>query len=101
MVVKHITTPSVQNGDEEGVLATTAGDVTFRFDEIVVTVPLGCLKQSKPTFTPPLPAELVRAIGHVGYGRLEKVYVFFATAFWQAKGCRGSNGFEFRFLSPS
>lgn len=101
MTVKNITTPLVQNGDEEGVLVTTADDVTFRFDEIVVAVPLGCLKRSKPTFSPPLPAELVRSIGHVGYGRLEKVYVFFATAFWQAKGCTGSKPFEFRFLTPT
>lgn len=51
------------------------------YDEVIVTCPLGYLQQQKSTlFSPSLPARLAQAIDNINYGRLEKVYVTFPTA---------------------
>ncbi|KAJ9130405.1 FAD/NAD(P)-binding domain-containing protein [Coniochaeta hoffmannii] len=55
---------------------------TFDFDEVVVTAPLGWLKQNLDAFNPPLPDRLTRGIQSIGYGCLEKVYITFPEAFW-------------------
>ncbi|KAJ4302373.1 hypothetical protein N0V88_002517 [Collariella sp. IMI 366227] len=44
----------------------------FEFDEVVVTCPLGWLKQNLAGFSPPLPDRLSKAIQNIGYGTLEK-----------------------------
>ena len=51
---------------------TEKGEI-FEFDEVVVTAPLGWLKQNESAFTPSLPARLSSAIRSIGYGSLEKV----------------------------
>ncbi|UKZ91126.1 uncharacterized protein TrAFT101_006122 [Trichoderma asperellum] len=55
---------------------------TLAFDELVITCPLGWLKQNLAAFDPPLPSVLTKAIGSIGYGCLEKVYISFPKAFW-------------------
>ncbi|KAI6854007.1 hypothetical protein D0864_04597 [Hortaea werneckii] len=57
------------------------------FDEVVVTSPLGYLKRKhEKMFDPPLPPRLREAIESIGYGRLDKVYITFPTAFWDETG---------------
>ena len=46
---------------------------TTSFDEVVVTCPLGWLKQNTHAFEPPLNNRLLKAIDSIGYGCLEKV----------------------------
>ncbi|KAK4158532.1 hypothetical protein C8A00DRAFT_10699 [Chaetomidium leptoderma] len=60
---------------------TTDGQV-LEFDEVVVTCPLGWLKQNLQAFFPPLPDRLCKGIQNISYGCLEKVYISFHTAFW-------------------
>lgn len=55
------------------VTTTTTKNEKFEFDEVVVTAPLGWLKQNESAFTPSLPARLSSAIKSIGYGCLEKV----------------------------
>jgi hypothetical protein len=55
------------------VVVTTDRGETFHFDEIVVTAPLGWLKQYQEAFSPPLPPRFCSAIDSIGYGCLEKV----------------------------
>ena len=69
-------------GAEARVSVKTASGTEYVFDEVVVTCPLGWLKQNKPIFRPCLPPRLSKAIDSISYGRLEKVYVTFPTAFW-------------------
>ncbi|PLB40803.1 flavin monoamine oxidase family protein [Aspergillus candidus] len=71
-----------ETGSSRNVWLTTAAGETARFDEVVVTTPLGWLKRNKSAFTPELPPRLTQAIDSISYGRLEKVYVTFPTAFW-------------------
>lgn len=56
-------------------LATERAEA-LSFDEIVVTVPLGCLKVVKDRgFTPRLPDRLLSAIDNISVGHLEKVCI--------------------------
>ena len=63
----------------------TESGKSFEFDEVVVTVPIGCLKRGFPRFQPSLPSLITRAIENTSYSRLEKVYITFPTAFWEPK----------------
>jgi len=74
------TTPT--SGDNKVTIATSSGEKAS-FDDVIVTCPLGWLKRNHVNaFTPPLPPRLTTAISNITYGRLEKVYVTFPSAFW-------------------
>ena len=73
------------------------------FDEVIFTAPLGWLKRNLHAFDPPLPTILVKAIQHISYGRLEKVYITFPEAFWldETLDPNASQTFQAQFLSPT
>jgi len=55
------------------------------FDEVVITIPMGCLKREAIKFSPPLPQNLVTAISHASISSLEKVYLAFPEAYWDQR----------------
>lgn len=59
---------------------TTQGQ--FQTGQVIITLPLGVLQQSKVEFSPPLPAEKQAAITSLGMGVLNKVFLRFPHAFW-------------------
>lgn len=79
---KVVAIESHNEGENPRIVIQTDGGV-FESDEVVITVPLGCLKHNTLTFSPPLPTPIVRAIQNTSYSRLEKVYIAFPTAFWE------------------
>ena len=52
------------------------------FDAVILTVPLGVLKQGSITFSPQLPARKLQAIKRLGMGTLDKVYLQYSDVFW-------------------
>jgi monoamine oxidase len=69
----------------DGVLvrATAAGRrVKLRGSHVVVTVPLGILKQESIRFEPSLPQSKLAAITRIGFGAVEKVAMVFDEPFW-------------------
>lgn len=52
------------------------------FDAVLVTVPLGVLKQDVIKFSPALPERKQKAINRLGMGTLDKVYLLFDKPFW-------------------
>lgn len=60
--------------DNNTVRVKTMSGKVLEFDELVVTTPLGWLKQNMKAFHPPLPDRLSQAIQNIGYGSLEKVH---------------------------
>lgn len=64
-----------------GVEVRTAHGV-FRGKCALVTLPLGVLKAGAVQFDPPLPEKKLGAIKRLGSGRLDKVCLRFARAFW-------------------
>ena len=55
---------------------------TYGGDKVIVTFPLGVLKQAEVKFDPPLPESKQSAIDHLDMGVLNKVYLKFSEAFW-------------------
>ncbi|KAK3500248.1 uncharacterized protein B0T23DRAFT_38795 [Neurospora hispaniola] len=69
----------------------TTDNQYYEFDELVLTTPLGWLKQNLQAFHPPLPPRLTTAIQSIGYGCLEKVYISFPKAFWLEPDASNNN----------
>ena len=95
-----VTTFTPKNPSSQGslVTVTTTENITHVFDEVILTCPLGWLKRNLSAFSPGLPLRIIEAIQHISYGRLEKVYLTFPTAFWVSES---SNPFFAQFLSPT
>jgi polyamine oxidase len=70
----------------DGVVVRAADGSAHSGTHVVVTVPLGVLKQGRPRFTPPLPADRVAAIDRLGFGTLEKVVLRFDSPWWRSSG---------------
>ncbi|KAL5594625.1 hypothetical protein BROUX41_001544 [Berkeleyomyces rouxiae] len=89
--------------DDHQVLVKTRNGETFLFDDVVMTTPLGWLKQHKDAFEPALPTRLSTAIDAISYGCLEKVYFVFETAFWHNPSTDDSTPFQgfCQWLSPT
>ncbi|WP_423187206.1 flavin monoamine oxidase family protein [Alishewanella sp. d11] len=71
---------SIDASAKQVLVHTTRG--TFQADKVIITLPLGVLKQQAVNFIPPLPAEKQQAIDVLGVGTLNKCYLRFAQAFW-------------------
>lgn len=83
-------------------VSTNTNDTPLLYDEVVVTAPLGYLKRNLSIFSPPLPNQLTRAIDHISYGRLEKVYITFPAAYWTTnQPTAANNEFFTNFLHPT
>lgn len=93
---------NVQSGQTPSVTITTASNDTLDFNDVIVTCPLGWLKRNISSFSPALPSQVATAIEHISYGRLEKVYVAFPTAFWLSSNSTGTGpAFFSQFLPPA
>ena len=86
--------------DQQAILIETKDGMIQSFDEVVVTTPLGWLKRNLTAFVPPLPALVSNAVSHIGYGRLEKVYISFPFAYWQGDRSKAESPLFFQFLNP-
>ncbi len=71
--------------DAEQVAVTTADGQSHAADAVVVTLPLGVLKQNTVAFTPSLPARKREAIQRVGVGVVNKVCLVFGEPFWDVE----------------
>lgn len=87
-------TQGADGGDKAKVTITTAAGEKQSFDDVVLTAPLGWLKRNKDTaFMPALPPRLSQAIANISYGRLEKLYVTFPSAFWLGQDGRDTSSY--------
>ncbi|MEL7231600.1 MAG: FAD-dependent oxidoreductase [Pseudomonadota bacterium] len=69
---------------ENGVVIGLKDDDTLDFDAVIVTLPLGVLKQDQVRFIPDLPGEKRHAIERLGMGTLDKLYLLYDNVFWDA-----------------
>ncbi len=70
--VVGIASSSNEGVGQSRVTLETGTGTTQSFDEVVVTLPLGCLKRGKEIFSPPLTPGLTAAIDAISVGHLEK-----------------------------
>ncbi|KAF3932088.1 hypothetical protein ABW20_dc0106046 [Dactylellina cionopaga] len=66
----------------------------YNAEGVLVTIPLGALKQDRVKFDPPIPEKMRQSIKHLGYGSLEKTYITFPQAFWMDRAS------YFVFIAP-
>jgi monoamine oxidase len=71
----------VDNPDGKAVVTCEDGEV-FEADKVVVTAPLGVLKQNSIQFVPSLPESKKGAISRLGFGLLNKIVLVFDEPFW-------------------
>ena len=64
------------------IVVTTAGGEAFEADRVIVTVPLGVLKEDFIAFRPSLPVRKRDAIAKLEMGVLNKAYLLFDDVFW-------------------
>ncbi|MFW5660873.1 MAG: FAD-dependent oxidoreductase, partial [Oceanicaulis sp.] len=69
---------------ESGAEIELAGGEIVQADAVLVTLPLGVLKDGAVRFEPGLPEAKTGAIDRLGMGLLDKVYLKFEHAFWPA-----------------
>ncbi|WP_136055032.1 FAD-dependent oxidoreductase [Microbacterium sp. K24] len=70
--------------DDTGVSVRLGTGEALSFDRVIVTVPLGVLQEQDLEFDPPLPFSNRNAIGALGMGRIETIWLQFDEAFWDA-----------------
>jgi Flavin containing amine oxidoreductase len=94
-----------EQSDSDGIVSVETKDGSrFEFDEIVITTPLGWLKNNLSSFEPPVPKRFQEAVESLGYGTLDKVYVTFPSAFWDREtdmSTTASTASSSREASPS
>lgn len=72
-----------ESGRHEQVIVVTEDEQEMKFDEVVMTAPLGWLKRNLDCFVPNVPNGFKTAVESLGYGMLDKVYISFEEPFWQ------------------
>ena len=70
--------------DDTGVSVRLGTGEALSFDRVIVTVPLGVLQEQDLEFDPPLPFSTRNAIGALGMGRVETIWLQFDEPFWDA-----------------
>jgi monoamine oxidase len=70
----------IEHGERGVVVRTEAEE--FAADRVVVTLPLGVLKQGRVAFAPDLPPAKRDAIRRLGMGVVDKLWLRFPRAFW-------------------
>ena len=74
---------SIQSSDDETMVRVTTDDgIVHEGSQVVVTAPLGVLKQGNITFEPPLPRGISDSISRLGMGTLGFLYLEFSEPFW-------------------
>ena len=68
--------------DDGQVWVTPRAQLPEAYDAVIVTVPLGVLKEGGIGFKPELPSAKRRSISRLGMGLLDKVYLQFDSPFW-------------------
>jgi hypothetical protein len=84
--VKTIETTVHQGHEQDPKVTVSTENGNLEFDEVVIAVPLGCLKREQPIILPQIPPRLYRAIQNASYSSLEKVYISFPVDFWSRPG---------------
>lgn len=67
------------------IVITTKAGKKFTANRVILTVPLGVLQKNVIEFSPNLSEEKMKAIGDLGMGTLNKLYLKFPKNFWTKK----------------
>ena len=88
-----------QNQENKKVTVFCDDGSTYECDEVIVTIPLGCLKANKIQFDPPLSTKKQELIQTLGMGSENKIILKFKHAFWPKHSYIQTTDQRFRFLN--
>lgn len=90
------------NGNGCKVVTVDSNNITevFEADVVVVTVPLGVLKENGIIFNPPLPQEKLDSIKRLGFGLYDKIFIDFAAPIETDKGGFWESGMDVIYIVP-
>ena len=74
--------PKSKGGIKGEVKVWTANSQEFVGDAVLITIPLGCLKENTIKFSPELPDWKLSSIQQLGFGVVNKVIMEFPNVFW-------------------
>ncbi|BGP29430.1 hypothetical protein JCM10296v2_001169 [Rhodotorula toruloides] len=77
-------------GVGKGVRLETKGGRSFAAKAVISTIPLAVLRQSPPTFQPPLSPLYTAAVERMRTGSLEKIVLSYSSAWWPSPDENGS-----------
>lgn len=77
----HVVT-RIETGDGSKPVRVETNQGTFEADKVLVTLPLGVLKQGVVAFDPPLPEPKQEAIKRLGFGTINKIALHYKERFW-------------------
>lgn len=80
--IVHVNTPVTAINTRENDIEIVTKNSLFYADAVLVTVPLGILKNSSISFTPPLPDDKQKAIQNLAMGVFNITAFKFPTVFW-------------------
>ena len=78
----EITSIDITSAKHKPITLRSTTNEIFHADSLIVTLPLGTLKENTVKFTPPLPHAVQKAISNLGFGTLEKLFIRFSEAWW-------------------
>ena len=79
---------SIENYSTDKITIKTEKGEVYNCSSVILTVPLGVLKDSSIKFSPPLPDYKQKAIDRLGMGLMNKVALHFPKAFWDKNTSR-------------
>ena len=79
--VSRIEYDAVGSGNDIAKVFCESGEI-YEADHVILTTPLGVLKQQSISFQPPLPEWKVQSIERLGFGLLNKVILVYEKPFW-------------------
>ena len=78
----EITSIDITSAKHKPITLRSTTNEIFHADSLIVTLPLGTLKENTVKFNPPLPHAVQKAISNLGFGTLEKLFIRFSEAWW-------------------
>jgi monoamine oxidase len=81
--VRRVKYTDKQRDRGDPILVECENGESFHADELIMTTPLGVLKQGSIKFEPPLPDWKTSCIERMGFGLLNKVVLVYEKAFWE------------------
>ncbi|KAI1772310.1 FAD/NAD(P)-binding domain-containing protein [Hypoxylon cercidicola] len=99
--VNSINAPSHGTLTEDSITLKTEDGKEFKFDQVVMSTPLGWLQKNLSCFEPALPPRLTSAINNIKLSQLEKVFITFPRAFWISDRATDSFPAYTNWLTPS
>ncbi|CAF1585403.1 unnamed protein product, partial [Didymodactylos carnosus] len=82
----NVTYIDASNSQLIKICTNNSPNIVYHCKYLLITIPLGCLKNNTIEFCPPLPEWKLASIKQMGYGLMNKIILQFSSNFWGNEG---------------